>query len=92
VRDFCARPFIRGCAGGSRSRQALISNSMHARRQKACCAICAEPILEGDGIRRVSLPGTYVVRPVHPRCFERDWERLLSGLEPFPLRFGKPSP
>jgi hypothetical protein len=58
---------------------------------KGRCAICVEPIFEGEGITRVALPEAAVFKPVHVRCFERDWERLLSGLEPFPLRFAKPS-
>jgi hypothetical protein len=56
------------------------------RRQKARCAICMKPILEGDGIRRVAPPGITETRPAHTTCFDRDWETILSGLEPFPIR------
>jgi hypothetical protein len=43
-----------------------------------------KPILEGDGITQVAPPDASITRPAHTACFERDWERILSGLEPFP--------
>jgi hypothetical protein len=54
------------------------------RRQKAVCAICGEPIGEGEGIRRFAIPGGHDVVPTHPNCYERDWERIESGFERFP--------
>jgi hypothetical protein len=54
------------------------------RRQKAICAICSEPIGEGEGIRRFVIPGGVDVVPTHPKCFERDWETIESGFEHFP--------
>jgi hypothetical protein len=61
------------------------------RRQKAVCALCTGPIGEGEGIRRIThdrLPGAL---PVHGKCYDRDWETIEAGLEPFPLRIVKRS-
>jgi hypothetical protein len=44
-----------------------------------------KPLLEGDGIRRVASPWTTETVPAHTKCFDRDWETILSGLEPFPI-------
>jgi hypothetical protein len=55
------------------------------RRQKAICAICGEPIGEGEAIRRFAIPDGSDVVPAHPKCYERDWERIKSGFERFPL-------
>jgi hypothetical protein len=50
----------------------------------AICVICMKPILEGDGVREVAPPPGARTRPAHPRCVERDWERIEEGLEPMP--------
>jgi hypothetical protein len=55
------------------------------RRQKAICAICNELIREGEGVRRITLPCYSVALPTHPNCYDRDWETIESGLEPFPI-------
>jgi hypothetical protein len=55
------------------------------KRQKAICAMCGEPIGEGDAIRRLTFSEHSRVLPAHPRCYERDWETIESGLEPFPV-------
>jgi hypothetical protein len=57
---------------------------MHGR----LCPICRRPIAKGDGVRWIRLEGFSGSSPVHGRCFERDWEFIEAGLEPFPLRLG----
>jgi hypothetical protein len=51
------------------------------------CAICGKPIGEGDPVRRLTLSPRFRVLPAHPKCYERDWEAIESGLEPFPILF-----
>ena len=63
-----------------------MGESPRPRRQKAICAICREPIGEGEAIRRVTLPTASDALPAHAKCYERDWERIESGLEAFPIR------
>jgi hypothetical protein len=70
-----------------------MAESPRPRRQKAICAICEQPIGEGEGIRRITPPAAADALPAHSRCYDRDWERIESGLEPFPLakRTARPS-
>jgi hypothetical protein len=49
------------------------------------CPICRKAIEKGDGLRWIRLQGLPGSRPVHDRCFEKDWEFIEAGLEPFPL-------
>jgi hypothetical protein len=61
------------------------------RRQKAVCAICAKPIAEGEAVRRITLESASDPLPSHETCYERDWERIEGGLEPFPMDLGHAS-
>ena len=54
--------------------------------QRAICVICGLPIREGEAVRGVALPGIALSDQAHLICYERDWESILSGLEPFPNR------
>jgi hypothetical protein len=39
---------------------------------------------QGDGLRWIRPDRFPAATPVHSRCFEKDWEFLEVGLEPFP--------
>jgi hypothetical protein len=56
---------------------------------RGLCPICCRAIERGDGLRWITLYGFAQARPVHSRCFERGWEFIEAGLEPFPLHLGR---
>jgi hypothetical protein len=55
---------------------------------RGLCPICRKAIERGDGLRWITLEGLERSWPVHSWCFEKDWEFIEAGLEPFPLRLG----
>jgi hypothetical protein len=61
-----------------------------SRRRRAVCAICNRPIEAGDAVRGLVVSPRAGALPTHLKCYERDWETIESGLEPFPRLVAPP--